>query len=67
MKISTIGLDQAQLWFQVHGVDAAGQVAVRCRLRCSEVLSFFRSLEPYLVGMEAYATAHWSGGCFVPA
>jgi transposase len=59
MKISTIGLDLAKLWFQVHGVDATGHVAVRRRLRRSEVLAYFRSLEPCLVGMEACATAHY--------
>ena len=59
MMISTIGLDLAKLWFQVHGVDATGHVAVRRRLRRSEVLAYFRSLEPCLVGMEACATAHY--------
>ena len=59
MKISTIGLDLAKLWFQVHGVDAAGHVAVRRRLRRNKVLSYFQSLEPCLVGMEACATAHY--------
>jgi transposase len=58
MKITTIGLDLAKHWFQVHGVDAAGQAVVRRRLRCSEVQAYFRSLEPCLVGMEACATAH---------
>jgi len=58
MKITTIGLDIAKHSFQVHGVDAAGRVAVRRRLRRSDVLGYFRSLEPCLVGMEACATAH---------
>jgi transposase len=59
MQISTIGLDLAKHWFQVHGVDASGAVAVRRKLRRSEVLSFFRSLQPCLVGIEACATAHY--------
>jgi transposase len=42
MQISTIGLDLAKHWFQVHGVDASGAVAVRRKLRRSEVLSFFQ-------------------------
>jgi transposase len=58
MQITTIGLDLAEHWFQVHGVDANGQVAVRRKLRRSELLAFFRSLPPCLVGMEACATAH---------
>jgi transposase len=54
----TNGLDLAKHWFQVHGVDAAGKIVVRRRLRCLEVVDFFRDQEPCLVGMEACATAH---------
>ena len=32
MQITIIGLDLAKHWFQVHGVDAYGQVVVRRRL-----------------------------------
>jgi transposase len=32
-SISTIGLDIAKSVFQVHGVDAAGQVVVRRQLK----------------------------------
>ena len=39
MQVTTIGLDLAKHWFQVHGVDASGAVAVRRKLRRSEVLS----------------------------
>ncbi|HYZ40782.1 MAG TPA: IS110 family transposase [Stellaceae bacterium] len=59
MHVTTIGLDLAKHWFQVHGVDASGAVAVRRKLRRSEVLSFFQSLQPCLVGIEACATAHY--------
>jgi transposase len=58
MQITTIGLDLAKHWFQVHGIDAAGKPAVKRRLRRSEVVEFFKGLEPCLVGMEACATAH---------
>ncbi len=58
MTISTIGLDLAKNWFQVHGVDAVGQIIIRRRLRRGEVLAYFQSIEPCLVGMEACATAH---------
>ncbi|MGB6324459.1 MAG: IS110 family transposase, partial [Methylocella sp.] len=51
----TIGLDLAKNWFQVHGVDAAGKVAVKRRLRRTEAGAFFRAQEPCLVGMEACA------------
>lgn len=58
MHITTIGLDLAKHWFQIHGVNAAGKVVARRRLRRTEVVAFFRKQEPCLVGMEACATAH---------
>ena len=58
MQITTIGLALAKHVFQVHGVDATGQVVVRKRLRRAEVLAFFAKLPPCLIGMEACATAH---------
>src|SRR5262249_43317222 len=57
-SISTIGLDIAKSVFQVHGVDAAGQVVVRRQLRRRHVLAFFQKLPPSLVGMEACASSH---------
>ena len=41
--ITTIGLDIAKSVFQVHGVDADGQVVVRRQLKRRYVLAFFRS------------------------
>ena len=59
MQVTTIGIDLAKSVFQVHGVDAAGGVVVKKKLRRAEVLAFFKSLPPCLVGMEACATAHF--------
>jgi transposase len=60
-SISTIGLDIAKAVFQVHGVDAAGQVVLRRQLRRRQVLAFFQTLPPCLVGIEACASSHhWS-------
>src|ERR1700748_2825772 len=60
-SISTIGLDIAKSVFQVHGVDAAGQVVVRRQLRRGRVRAFFQKLPPCLVGIEACASSHyWS-------
>ena len=60
-SITTIGLDIAKSVFQVHGVDAAGQVVVRRQLRRRQVLAFFERLPPCLVGIEACASSHhWS-------
>jgi transposase len=58
MKITTIGLDLAKSVFQVHGVDATGQVMVRKSLRQSQMLAFFAKLPSCLVGMEARGTSH---------
>ena len=44
--VSTIGLDIARSVFQVHGVDAAGQVVVRRQLKRRYVLAFFEKLPP---------------------
>jgi len=57
-EITAIGLDLAKHVFQAHGVDEAGTVVVRKRLRRSQVLTFFAGLSPCLIGMEACATAH---------
>jgi transposase len=58
---STIGLDIAKSIFQVHGVDAAGQVVVRRQLKRRYVLAFFQKLPPCLIGIEACASSHhWS-------
>jgi transposase len=59
MEITTIGLDLAKSVFQVHGVDATGQVVVRKSLRRAQMLPFFARLRPCLVGMEACGTSHY--------
>jgi transposase len=59
--ITTIGLDIAKSVFQVHGVDADGQVVVRRQLKRRYVPAFFQKLPPCLVGIEACASSHhWS-------
>ena len=61
MTITTIGLDIAKSVFQVHGVDAGGQVIVRWQLKRRRVLGFFEKLPPCLIGIEACASSHhWS-------
>jgi transposase len=59
MEITTIGLDLAKSVFQVHGVDATGQVVVRRSLRRAQMLPFFARLPSCLVGMEACGTSHY--------
>ena len=59
--ITTIGLDIAKSVFQVHGIDAEGNVIIRRQLKRRYVLAFFQKLPPCLVGIEACATSHhWS-------
>jgi transposase len=59
--ITTIGLDIAKSVFQVHGIDAEGNVIIRRRLKRRYVLAFFQKLPPCLVGIEACASSHhWS-------
>jgi transposase len=59
--ITTIGLDIAKSVFQVHGVNADGQVVIRRKLKRRYVLAFFQKLPACLVGIEACATSHhWS-------
>src|SRR5207237_8063016 len=59
--ITTIGLDIAKSVFQVHGVDAVGQVVIRRQLKRRYVLTFCQKLPSCLIGMEACASSHyWS-------
>jgi transposase len=59
--VTTIGLDIAKSVFQVHGVDAKGNVAFRRQLKRRCVLAFFEKMPPCLIGIEACASAHhWS-------
>jgi transposase len=63
-KVTRIGLDLAKDVFQVHAVDAGEQVVVRKKIRRSELLRFFATLDredDCVVGMEACGGAHhWS-------
>jgi transposase len=47
--VTTVGLDIAKSVFQVHGIDAAGQVVIRRQLKRRYVLAFFEKLPPCLV------------------
>ena len=60
MKLIRVGVDLAKNVFQVHGVDAVGQVIVRKKLRRSEVLGFFRR-RPEVVTMAELAASPATG------
>jgi transposase len=57
-KITTVGLDLAKSVFQIHAIAEDGRVVVRRAFRRSQLLEFFRNIEPCLVGIEACASAH---------
>ena len=61
MKLKRIGVDLAKNVFQVHGVDSHEQVKVRKQLKRSQMLDFFRQVEPCVVAMEACGSAHHWG------
>ena len=56
--ITTIGLDLAKSVFQLHGMDHEGRAVLRKKVRRGQVLKFFATLPPCLVGMEACGSAH---------
>ena len=58
-----IGVDVAKSVFQVHGVknETGESVAIRRRLRRSQVEPFFAKLPPSLIGLEACGSAHYWG------
>jgi transposase len=49
--ITTVGLDIAKSVFQMHGVDAEGQVVIRRQLKRRYVLAFFQKLPSCLVAL----------------
>jgi transposase len=43
MYISTVGIDLAKIFFQIHGVDAQGKMVLRKKLDRSKMTEFFSS------------------------
>ena len=58
--ITTTGLDIAKSVFQVHCVDASGNVVLRRQLKCRYVLAFFQKLPPCLVDRGKGRGDSWS-------
>ena len=54
-EITTIGLDLAKSVFQVHAVGFDGKTVLRRQVRRAQMLAFFGTLAPCLIGMEACA------------
>ena len=63
MNITTVGIDLAKNVFHVHGVDEGGKAVLKKQLKRAQVVPFFATLEPCLIGMEACGGAHpWARG-----
>lgn len=58
MKITTIGIDLAKAVFQVHCVDSNGKNVLKKQIKRDQMIPFFSSLLPCLIGMEACGSAH---------
>ncbi len=57
-SVTVVGLDIAKNVFQVHCVDADGAGVVAKAVRRGQLLNFFSSLPPCLIGIEACGSAH---------
>jgi len=55
----TIGLKIAKNFFQLYTVDGSGQVVLRRKFSCGEVLGFFETQPKELVGIEACGTGQY--------
>src|SRR3954465_4112845 len=61
MEIAVLGIDLGKNSCSVVGLDSAGRVIVRRRLRRESVIKFAASLAPCVVAMEACCGAHHLG------
>jgi transposase len=60
-SVTRVGIDLAKRVFQVHAVDAGGEVVVARKLTRGRLVAFFSELPPCVVAMEACASAHHWG------
>ena len=63
--VTRVGLDLAKRVFQVHAVDARGEIVVARKLTRSQLIPFFAELAPCVVAMEACASAHHCGWALI--
>ena len=64
-SVTRVGLDLAKRVFQVHAVDANGDLVVARKLTRGQLIPFFAALPPCVVGMEACASAHHWGRALI--
>ncbi|MEX3015995.1 IS110 family transposase [Gymnodinialimonas hymeniacidonis] len=58
MTVKTVGLDLAKDVFQVHCVSATGRKIINKKIKRAKLISFFETLPPCVVGMEACGSSH---------
>ena len=59
--LTTIGIDIAKNYIQIHGADSKGKGVLKKRVARNNFLTFMANLPKCLVGMEACGGAHyWS-------
>jgi transposase len=63
--VTRVGLDLAKRVFQVHAVDAKGEIVVARKLTRSQLVPFFAELPPCGVAMEACSSAHHWGRALI--
>ncbi len=61
MTVKTVGLDLAKDVFQVHGISENGRVIFNKAIKHAKLLTFFETLPPCRVGMEACGSSHHWG------
>ncbi len=59
MNIKCIDIDLAKTVFQLHGVDNREQPVLRKKLKREQMLIYFRTIAPCLIGMEACSVAYY--------
>ncbi len=59
MNIIVFGLDIAKKVFHAVGLNQAGKIAVKRKLRRKQVLTYFVNQEPCRISMEACASSHY--------
>lgn len=58
-NVTTIGIDIAKNYMQIHGTDSKGRALLKKRLARKEFLAFMANLPTCLIGMEACGGAHY--------
>src|SRR6202020_565773 len=63
--VTRVGLDLAKRVFQVHAVEAKGEIVVARKLTRGRLVPFFAELAPCEVAMEAGSSAHHWGRALI--